>query len=1167
MATSPMRPAGLPERLPTPPPFVGRQRQLELLERCLAEAVAGCPRVVLLSGEAGIGKSRLLREARAQADHLGMQVAYGRCAEDLALPYLPFVEALEAPLRETLGPDAEALRLLLHRDAAGAPNGSAATEQLQLFRAVAQACVTLAQHRTTMLVIEDLHWADRSTIDLLQHVVFTVTDEAARRPVPLLVVATYRAADADERLSRAVARLRREDIVLPLDLPGLDEPEIDALIRRYGLGAPTHQLVTTLAATTRGNPLFVEELLHDLLTRGALRRRGGFLAADGDLATARAPEELTAMIAARIAPLSPRCRDVLGAAALLGARFAPGLLAAVSEIAEVELLGLLEEATRQRVLAGDGESFEFQHPLVRHVLSGELSGARAQRLHLRIAETLERMQSRADDQLLAVTHHLIAAGPAADPRTVRHAARQAGERALAMSAWADAARYFEAALAAAAAHSDCPLRERAALHHRAAFAYWRDLDAGPCLEQYELAITAYRQLGDVRELARAVAEQTRAHVMLASAPYGALVDVEPLRAALAGLGNAEPLLRAQCLASMALAYWIARRPAEAERAAREALECGAGDDRMLADAYHALALAQLHAMRQDEALESWERSRAHAQQAGDRWLEGVALQRIPTALVGLGRLGDAERTAMTACELGRETQNWAGCSVALGNLVLVAVATGNFAAAEDRAREALTMVRRARYGWAAPYLLPALACARVLRGAPSEAADAMTILATPGEVFDDPGPAVQLLAWVYQQVIGAYAGTLDEDARNRLRRLAGAGAPAEIVNLAGMSALIEAGDVTDDDATASGPYRELRVAAERGVVMTIGWVFLIDRILGVAAARGRMWDEAERHFAAAIATARRIGAAPELARGRLDYCRMLTERGAPGDRERALELLRQAHAGCEELGITSLAARSAQLAAELDEPLPQAASGGESGELDARDLDVLRRVARGRSVAEIAGDLTVAPASAEQQIRAVLRKISVRADAPARARRGAAGAAPAPGNQPLVIMFTDMEGSTAAIERLGDARAHHMQRVHDSLIRSALVVHGGAEVSHTGDGLLATFRSASGAVACAVAIQRAFAAHSRAHPELPIRVRIGLNAGEPIAERELLFGAAVNLAARICGRARGGQILVADVVRQLAAGKGGEFIDRGRVSLKGFRGRFRTFEVPWQDGE
>jgi len=164
-----------------------------------------------------------------------------------------------------------------------------------------------------------------------------------------------------------------------------------------------------------------------------------------------------------------------------------------------------------------------------------------------------------------------------------------------------------------------------------------------------------------------------------------------------------------------------------------------------------------------------------------------------------------------------------------------------------------------------------------------------------------------------------------------------------------------------------------------------------------------------------------------------------------------------------------------------------------------------------------------------------------------------------------IILFTDMSGSTALTHQLGDARAQELLRVHDAIIRDALRQHGGTKIKHTGDGVMASFGSASGAIECAIAVQKAIAAHNADEPDGAIRVRIGLNAGEPVAEGQDLFGSAVQAAARITAYARPGQILVADVVRQLAAGKGFAFSNRGRVALKGFPHRFRLHEVRWAE--
>jgi class 3 adenylate cyclase len=158
------------------------------------------------------------------------------------------------------------------------------------------------------------------------------------------------------------------------------------------------------------------------------------------------------------------------------------------------------------------------------------------------------------------------------------------------------------------------------------------------------------------------------------------------------------------------------------------------------------------------------------------------------------------------------------------------------------------------------------------------------------------------------------------------------------------------------------------------------------------------------------------------------------------------------------------------------------------------------------------------------------------------------------------ILFTDIEGSTALTQRLGDAGARDILRRHERIVRQQLAAHGGREIKALGDGFMASFASASGALECAIAIQQAFAAHNE-QTTTPLRVRVGLNAGEPIAEESDLFGTAVNLAARVAAQAEGGQILATDVVRQLVAGKGFLFSDRGAVALRGFEDAVRLYEV------
>jgi adenylate cyclase len=170
--------------------------------------------------------------------------------------------------------------------------------------------------------------------------------------------------------------------------------------------------------------------------------------------------------------------------------------------------------------------------------------------------------------------------------------------------------------------------------------------------------------------------------------------------------------------------------------------------------------------------------------------------------------------------------------------------------------------------------------------------------------------------------------------------------------------------------------------------------------------------------------------------------------------------------------------------------------------------------------------------------------------------RSAAGA-------PVTILFTDMEGSTQLTQRLGDAQAQEVLRTHNRIVRETLAAHGGTEIKHTGDGLMISFPSATRALECAIGIQQRVAAHSAEHAGPELRVRIGLNAGEPVAEAGDYFGTAVQLAARICDMAVAGQILVAGVVRDLSAGKGFLFADHGETVPRGFEDSVHLYEVRW----
>ena len=163
------------------------------------------------------------------------------------------------------------------------------------------------------------------------------------------------------------------------------------------------------------------------------------------------------------------------------------------------------------------------------------------------------------------------------------------------------------------------------------------------------------------------------------------------------------------------------------------------------------------------------------------------------------------------------------------------------------------------------------------------------------------------------------------------------------------------------------------------------------------------------------------------------------------------------------------------------------------------------------------------------------------------------------------IMFTDLEGSTQMISALGDDKSMELLRLHNALTRDALRAHSGREIQQTGDGFMTSFTSAVSAVECAIDIQKTMAKHNDENPTAVMYLRIGINAGEPVRNDKQLYGASVNLAARLCAHAKPASILVAQVVRDISVGKKIPFLDRGEFEPKGFHRPMPLFEVAWSE--
>lgn len=1184
--------------------FVGRREELGWLAGALHDSMQGQPRVVLLRGEAGIGKTRLLGELRRIALRSDVAVCLGRAYEDVAIPYLPFEPLFEEIGRRALhahpgaSEDIALVRELLRggpartRRADSAAGGEPGDDALAVFPAACRATLELARRRPTLVVLDDLHWADQASLHLFAHLVFGALDAGLHAPLRLLLVAAHRPVAPGHRLASVVARIEREAVGCTLEVEGLAAPELRELVEGITLATPSHDLVAKVGRATGGNPLYAREVVLSLEKRGVIHGERGRLVPE-KLPEVSVPEQIARAVSARAEVLSPACRRALFLASFLGDRFSLERLAALGEWDPDELLDLLQEGVRQGFLAVDGDDFAFDHSLVRQAFQADTPVRRLRRIHAQVAALLAGAASRTGGaSWQEVAQHWIEAGDAADPAEVARDARLAGDAAREALDPADAAAFYEAALAAAERVPGFAPAERAALHRLAGVAR-RDAGHGEaCLAQLEAAITLYRELGDARGLVESIVDHAEARQVLRFVPYGAESDTRSLDEALALVGDGDPRLRASLWASTANVYFSARRTEEAKAFARKAIVEARriGDARICASASGSLALAELQGLELREAVESFHQCIAYAREAGDTRKEGHALQRLPLALTWMGRLGEARAIAERASELAASVQDWAGRSHADAVLACIALARGDTDAVARHTRETLVSMRRSAYPWGAALALPALAAARALRGEWREAGDALDALVHPGRVFEDPGVAVRLLGGLQRRTLAVRAGNtgaaeLEAQAAPDLgpwRR--DAYAMQAVCGLAEIAVRLEQREL------AAAVHPILADALERGMFFSASWIYLIPRLLGALAALRGDVAEAEAHFERASDVARREDATPELVQTALDHARLLRRLGRPGDDARAAALLAEALRGAEARGLAWLAARVREAASEggatapglvaAVAPEPASATG-----LDRPERELVELLARGRDAAAIAEELVLGAGTVAERLEAVHAKTGIRGRAEAlaylvengsyvasgvpalegptlRGRRPAAGASwapPMPGMR--VLLVSDIEGMTPLLQRLGDAAAREVLRAHNALIRDCLVSHGGVELQHTGDGFIAILRSPRDGVACAVEVQRLLAEWRRAHPEQPLHVRIGLHVGEALPEEGRLVGSAVNVAVRICSTAARDTILVSDAIQKLAGEGAFDFADRGFHALKGIDAPHHLYEV------
>jgi class 3 adenylate cyclase len=557
----------LPACVDTDPafPFAGRAESVDHLIATWKETLEGARRAVLVSGEPGIGKTRIVTEVVRVAHDRGAVVLWGRCDEEVGAPYAPFAEALRyyiavsqpERVRAELGPlGGELVRIVPELSSrvsglAEPMRADADTERYRLFDSVADLLGEMSVVQPVVLVLDDVHWADKPSLLLFRHLL------RATVPMRLFVLATYRDTDLDRShpLADVLADLRRQPGVERLDLQGLDEGEITNLMSKtagHDLDAPGLELAHMLHAETAGNPFFVGEVLRHLAESGAIVQQDGRWTAG--LEGIGIPEGIREVIGRRLSRLSDDLNRALSVGAVIGPTFDLTTIEAAGGPTGDALFDALDEASQHgliREVRGAAGRYAFAHALMRSALYEELTTNRRVRMHWKVGEVLEaRFASTLDEHLDELAFHFGEGALAGDALKAVEYARRAGDRAMDDLAFEAAAAHYERALGSLELVDDPSAEIRCDLLLKRACALQLGGDERRYPAVYEAAAAA-RLVGDPDRLAGAalilvgtVTGSTRAGTVDSEL-------VALLEEALAGISDEPSAMRAKLLSSLA----------------------------------------------------------------------------------------------------------------------------------------------------------------------------------------------------------------------------------------------------------------------------------------------------------------------------------------------------------------------------------------------------------------------------------------------------------------------------------------------------------------------------------------------------------------------------------------------------------------------------------------
>jgi class 3 adenylate cyclase/tetratricopeptide (TPR) repeat protein len=909
----PLRSAGPVEAAPEAGLFVGRDREMGLLLGALDQALAGRARLSLLVGDAGIGKSRTCLEAAAEARRRAAAVFWGRCFEQEGAPsYWPWVQVIRSyvaehspeELRAEMGPGAADMARVVPEIADAFPGLPPPPEvepdsaRFRLFDSMAGFFRAASRERPLLLVLDDLHWADRPSLLLLE---FLARELGKAR---VLILAAYREPARGDPLALSLGDLIRQPITERIVLGGLTERQAARYIELASGVEPPAGLTETVHRLSEGNPFYLREII-------LLLQEQGRLGAPGGAWEVAVPQSVREVIGRRLGSLSRESRETLGAASVAGRDFRADVVAEATAVAPEAVLDRLDQAVDAGIVIEDRGrpgGYTFTHALIRETLYDDLpSGTRA-RLHLSVGRALESRHGPDPGTHAAdLAHHFLRAAPVGgQPEALRYLVR-AGDVAMSQLAYEDGTRHYGTALSVTEAGTPIEEAERCDLLLAYGTALWHSGEVPAAKRSFQDAAGIARSLRDGPRLAQAALGYGDLWIEVGVVDE---VAVALLEEAMAAMPGSDDPLRAQLLARLAME--LSSSPEAADR--RAALSAEAVHVARRGDGGPSLPytlLARRHAMwgpdHLDERYAVADEAVRLAERAGDLRLSlrGRSLRLID--LLEQGEVETASREIEAFAGLAEDLRSPVYISVIAVLRAALATMAGRFDEAEGLVQEVfrwgerISRISTTQAAWAQ------LLALRRERGGLGDYVGLMDSLVQ--EYAEVPAWRAGLA------LVHVDLGNLDE-ARRQFEILAERGfdsLPRDGAWMAAVAALAEVCDGIGDRHRAEDLYRLLLPFGARNVV--VGFTTPVNiygaaaRYLGVLASTMERWEEADWHFRNGEAMNERMGATPWLARTRYGHALMLQARGRPEDLARADTLLGQTLEAARRLGMDVLLER------------------------------------------------------------------------------------------------------------------------------------------------------------------------------------------------------------------------------------------------------------------